>query len=224
MFKQELVQNPKACPVRPYWDPLLRRDVHARVDLIKRLHRVGIVEFRKKIKCSVGIFFVKKKSPDWIRMVIDARLTNFRHRTPPVARLGSGDNFTQLDLHGESLDHFLGASGHQHFGYGNELDVSDCFYQFKIPSLAQWFGLDFPQDVDFWAQHGIDISRVWDDDTATELAVSSREVVYPVISAMAMGWSWALYLAHETISHLARSSGLSPSLEFREATFSSIVA
>ena len=108
MFKQELVQNPKACPVRPYWDPLLRRDVHARVDLIKRLHRVGIVEFRKKIKCSVGIFFVKKKSPDWIRMVIDARLTNFRHRTPPVARLGSGDNFTQLDLHGESLDHFWG--------------------------------------------------------------------------------------------------------------------
>lgn len=214
--QRELSENPSACPVRPYWDPVLRHSQAARIDLIKRLHQVGIVEFRKRIKSTVGIFFVRKKTPQWNRMVIDARLVNFRHKTPPVARLGGGVNFTQLDLSNESLHHFLGADSTTHVGYGNELDVSDCFYQYKISNMAQWFGIDFPQTSGFWLKHGIDISSVFDDDTETECHVHFDEVVYPVIGAMAMGWSWALYLAHESVSFLARTASPCVSLEFRD--------
>lgn len=212
----ELNKDPHACPSRPYWDPVLKFDPAARVDLIKRLHRVGIVEFRKRIKCTVGIFFVKKKSPEWIRMVVDARLTNFRHKTPPVSRLGSGVNFAHLDVSDESVHHYLKSYVGEHVGYGNELDVSDCFYQFKIPTMAQWFGIDFPKSRGFWEKEGISVESVFEDDLGVHVDVGPDEVVYPVIGAMAMGWSWALYLAHESVSFLARTCTPSASLEFRD--------
>ena len=47
-----------ACPAVPYWDPRLRASEAARVDLILKLSRVGIIAFRRKIKASVGLFCV----------------------------------------------------------------------------------------------------------------------------------------------------------------------
>ena len=214
--QKELQNNPSACPPRPYWDPTLKFSPKARIDLITRLHKVGIIEFRKRIKSSVGIFFVRKKTSQWIRMVIDARLTNFRHKTPPATRLGGGTNFAYLDMSDESLEHYLGAEPFQHVGFGNELDVSDCFYQFRIPTMAQWFGIDFPKTAGFWKQHGIDITTVFEDDMGCCIDVAPNEIVYPVVGAMAMGWSWALYMAHETVSYIARSTSIGPSLEFRD--------
>ena len=149
-------------------------------------------------------------------MVIDARITNFRHRVPPTTRLGSGSNFAHLDVSDESLQHFLGATEGEQLGFGNELDVSDCFYQFRIPNMAQWFGIDFPKPAEFWSQYGVDLKNVYEDDLECDIALQPGETVYPVIGAMAMGWSWALFLAHESVSYLARMASPSPGLELRD--------
>ena len=45
---------------------------------------------------------------------------------------------------------------------------------------------------------------------------SSSEVLFPVISAMSMGWAWALYLANETIAGIVRQSAPDPRAELRE--------
>ena len=212
---EDLAKNPEACPVKPYWDPLLRRDESRCIDLICRLYRVGIIDFRAKIKSTVGLFFVKKKDPAWIRMVIDARIPNFHHRTPPVTRLGGASNFAELDLSQESLRKHFGPK-HGDVGYANEMDVSDCFYQFKIPEMTQWFGIDLPKSVRFWSQHGIHLRNIFDDDSGESIQVTDDCCVYPCIGAMAMGWSWALFFANECISHIARMSQPERPFEFRE--------
>eukprot|EP00438_Fugacium_kawagutii_P017101 Skav204591 [mRNA] locus=scaffold672:132020:137458:- [translate_table: standard] len=111
------------------------------------------------IKSKVGLFFVKKKDPNYIRMVVDARIPNFHHRAPPITRLGSGVNFGELDLSQDSINHFLPDLSNDDVGFGNELDVADAFYQFKVPQMAQWFGMDYPKTVGYWRSRGIVLSK-----------------------------------------------------------------
>ena len=60
-------------PIRPYWDPRLAKSREERWRLFRRLWEIGPIGLCRAIKARVGIFFVRKKSPDEIRMVIDAR-------------------------------------------------------------------------------------------------------------------------------------------------------
>ena len=92
-IQQRLLDFPDRCPAQPYWDPTLRQDKSARRSLIKLLYHAGVIGFRTKIKAKVGFFSVKKKDPQAIRLVIDARIPNFCHHSPPVTRLGSAYNF-----------------------------------------------------------------------------------------------------------------------------------
>lgn len=55
----------------PYWDPTLRRNRKELERLLVGLANSGLVTFRTAIREKIGIFFVKKKTPEWIRMVID---------------------------------------------------------------------------------------------------------------------------------------------------------
>jgi len=93
-----------ADPIRPYWDLILRRDSQARWDLFKKLWDVKLLGFRVAIKAKVGLFFVKKKKPTEIRMVVDARQANRCHRRPPVTRLSSANALVELDMSSEGLD------------------------------------------------------------------------------------------------------------------------
>lgn len=78
--------------------------------------------------------------------------------------------------------------------------MSDCFYQFSLEEAAAWFGLDDPRAYDEWRHLGFEVSDVYDYRLGCRRPTSDDEVLYPVVSAMSMGWSWALFLANETVS------------------------
>ena len=90
-YQREILTEscPDTASFRPYWDPALRYDGGKRLDFIHRLFRAGLMELRPVAGSFVGAFFVKKKSPDQIRMVIDCRGTNNMCGDPPVTRLAS---------------------------------------------------------------------------------------------------------------------------------------
>ncbi|CAK9057554.1 unnamed protein product [Durusdinium trenchii] len=101
-------------------------------------------------------------------------------------------------------------------GWGAELDVADCFYQFEMKQLAKWFGIDDPRKTADWAKAGVDITEVYDEDLETMVLLNDDTVVYPVIGAMPMGWTWALFFANETVAAIARATAPERPLECRE--------
>jgi hypothetical protein len=218
-------------PIKPYWDPVLRSCRKQRLQFIKILVQTGLIGFRKAIKSKVGIFFVKKKDPKFIRMIIDARLTNWCHRRPPVTRLGAGSCYVDLDLSDEALfDTVTGVGalpstdftgGHMHDetstgGFGNEADVQDCFYNYSMPSLASWFGIDEPLTVLEWRSVGISIQSYFDDNLQKEVPVHDHLVLYPCVEALSMGWSWALYFANEAVAYAVGKSAVARHSDVRE--------
>ena len=211
-FKSE---NPNNCPRQPYWDPKLRNDAEARTDFFVRLCKVGVLSFRTRIRSKVAIFFVKKKSPDAIRMIIDARITNVHHRTPTVTRLGSAVNYSDLDLSDESLAENFGKENSE-IGWGSEMDVSDCFYQFQIKEMASWFGIDYPKTAAFWRGRGVSLDRIFDEEAGRYVSVKDGTVLFPVVNVMPMGWTWALFFANETVAHLVAKSDVKSSGALRE--------
>ena len=78
------IANDGVCKIKPYWDPVLRRSPKKLKQLIVRLSQKGLVSFRTGIKERIGIFCVRKKTPEWIRLIIDARRANWSHQPPPV--------------------------------------------------------------------------------------------------------------------------------------------
>ena len=198
---RELRENPLACPKQPYWDPILKSDEKLRGQFIGQLNQVGIVGFSRSIKASVGLFFVNKKDPAFIRMVVDARISNFHHVDPPITRLGSGANFTELELNPDILGAKIGTREHGPIGYGAELDVADCFWQFRVDELAEWFGIRMPRPAKVWREFGADTSGFEDN---------------AVMTGMAMGWKWALFFANEVVASITKRSQPSFPLELRE--------
>ena len=212
---KRLKEDPSACPPRPYWDPVLKNSKAIRTKLLIDLWRVGVISFRTSIKASVGLFFVKKKTPEFIRMVVDCRISNIHHRSPPVTRLGSGSGFIDFDLSPEMLGRKFGGDASQ-VGWGSEMDVSDCFYQFSMPEMSKWFGIDDPRPFKEWQLHGVNFNTVFDEDLNQEVHINSDTVLYPVIGVMPMGWSWALWFANETVAAIANGSTINPPAEIRE--------
>ena len=87
--------------------------------------------------------------------------------------------------------------------HGNEGDVADCFYNFLNRDLADYFAFNDPITVSDLRAHGIQIDSTWNSELQAHVAVSPSTVVYPVMEAMCMGWSWALYSTHEAVCALA---------------------
>ena len=211
-FKTE---NPNSCPRQPYWDPTLRNDAKARTDFFVRLCKVGVPSFRTRTRSKVGIFFVKKKTPNAIRMIIDARITNIHPRTPPVTRLGSAVNYSDLDLSEESLSTNIGKDANE-VGWGSEMDVSDCFYQFEVKEMASWFGIDFPRTAGFWPDQGVSLDKIFDEESGRYVPVTDGTTLFPVVNVMPMGRTWALFFANETVAHLVAKSDKYGSAVLRE--------
>ena len=207
--RAELSQDPNAMPKHPYWDPTLRTDECERLRLFKQMFDIGLVDLQPSIRARAGIFFVKKKDPRYIRLIIDGRQANYQHRRPPVTRLGSAACLAELRLPS-------GQASGSAFGFGQEMDVSDAFYQFRVDEAGAWFGLDQARAYDQWKNLGFVVDTVYDYDLGARRPVRGNEKLFPVVSAMSMGWSWALFLANETISAIVRESSPHPSAELRE--------
>ena len=184
--------------IRPYWDPLLRQSHEVRTHFIVRLTKAGLVELRSGPESFVGVFFVKKKTPDQIRMVVDSRATNELCRDPPVTRLGSSRCYAELHLD------FDQGSSHS-MAWGQEADVDDCFYRFAIPEMTQFFAMDHPLSVEQWVKLGVTVDRVYDSVTKCHFKPSLDATLYPCFKVVPMGWNWALFLCHEAVLRIATS-------------------
>lgn len=73
------------------------------------------------VLAKAGIFCIKKKIPQYIRMIIDGKQANFMHRQPPVTRLGSSTCLAEL-----RLDKLV--VGSNNTPMARKCDVTDCFY------------------------------------------------------------------------------------------------
>ncbi|CAK0907206.1 unnamed protein product, partial [Prorocentrum cordatum] len=188
-------------PIKPYWDPVLRSSRLERWRLFRVLYELGLITFRPRLRARAALFFVKKKKPGEIRMIVDARQANACHRAPPTTRLGSAGALADLDF----------SDGDGSFGgvgsvvgwdpHGNEADVEDCFYNFSIDGLAEWFGFDDPLlAATIRDTYGINIGSYWDPDLHRMVAATDDVVLCPCMRAMCMGWSWALFFAQEAVS------------------------
>ena len=182
----------------PYWDPVLRRSPRKVDTLLRGLFDRGVVSFRSALKADVGVFFVKKKDPAKIRMIVDCRRANACHRAPPSTRLSSAFALGDLDL----SDRTLHSSG---FGSlcpikitGSAADVNDCFYQFCLPEASSWFGVRRLVDAYSWGAR-----RIYDDDLREFRRVVPGEMLYPVFEAVPMGWAFALHFCHEAVARIA---------------------
>ena len=196
------------CRIKPYWDPKLRHSKSEVVRLMVGLAQKGLVTFRTRIKERIGIFCVKKKTPEWNRMVIDARRVNYFHKTPPTTRLATPRSFLDIqfdrDMEGKPC------------AFGIEADVADCFYNFFHEPFASWFGVDCPMTRRQWEEAGWKTTQIFSDETQTFFWPSTEKVLFPVFRGLAMGWSWALFLANEAVAHIVCGRVPAPITEVRD--------
>ena len=189
-----------------YWDPALGRSRVRKRQLLKRLCRLRVCGAHFQRKCSVGLFFVKKKDGYHIRMVVDARLPNLLHQSPPSVSLGSPSALSELCLDAHALE--VGGWGGltaecfkpQFESTQSEADVRDAFYQFHLPELGSWFCLDQCRAGD------VDVKEAWCDDRRDWFPVTPDTLVWVALDAMCMGWTWAMFFCQSAVSMWACES------------------
>ncbi|CAK0812001.1 unnamed protein product, partial [Prorocentrum cordatum] len=197
----ELADEPH---IEPYWDPLLNPRVRANhprlLALLKRLADMGIVVATRRKKATVGLFFVEKKG-DRLRMIVDGRQPNQYHRLPPQTSMASVEALASVQV-GADWRRRCSMKPDEAALYAATVDLKDGFHQFKIPHLSEWFVFDMPgvQAKD------LGVHQVYDGDAKAFVDVAPDDYVWPAYGGLAMGWSWALWICHETLAQVMRSS------------------
>ena len=167
--------------VQPYLDPALRNPKTMR-NLVKKLFEAGVITFRRKCRCKVGLFFVVKKD-GMLRMVVDCRLANMLHHLPPYADLATASALSQMDFSDSFLNSQvfaeLGTPLELHF---SSLDLTDGFYQFEFEEASSFFCLDhLVQACDFG------VKRIYDDDVQGFTDVGASKWLYLCFRVIPMG-------------------------------------
>ena len=197
----ELADEPH---VEPYWDPVLNPRVRANhqrlLALLRRLADMGIVVATRRKKATVGLFFVEKKG-DRLRMIVDGRQPNQFHRLPPQTSMASVEALAAVQV-GADWRQRCSIGSDEAALYAASVDLKDGFHQFKIPHLSEWFVFDMPgvRAMDLGVQ------QVYDGDVGGFVDVAPDDYVWPAYGGLAMGWSWALWICHETLAHVMRAS------------------
>ena len=44
------------------------------------MHEIGLLDLQPTIRAKAGLFCVRKKTPEYNRLIVDARQANFQHR------------------------------------------------------------------------------------------------------------------------------------------------
>ena len=85
-----------ACPpVRPYGDPVLKRNRRKLVALVRKLLRLGLFRLTSSLRSFVGVFCVRKKDGRQ-RLNLDCILTNLLFAPPPSTALASMESLCGL--------------------------------------------------------------------------------------------------------------------------------
>lgn len=134
-----------------------------------------------------------KKTPEWIRLIIDARRANWSHQSPPATRLATPRSFMDVQYH---------KHGDGPLAFGVEADVTDCFYNFMNEKTASWFGVDLPITCGRWKQLGGGGGPIFSDETQSFFMPSDEQTLFPLFRGLCMGWAWALFLANEAVAFI----------------------
>ncbi len=170
-----------------YWDPRLKSSRSAYVSFVKELKNRNMCKFQlEKPLERVGVFFVRRKDGR-LRLIVDARRTNQRVRTPPTTRLASASALSEIIVDESDIVRF------------SVQDIANCFYELHIPDgLSQWFGL-MPLTA---SDQGIAElqGEVWDP----------HQLIFPVLSVLPMGFSWSVFWTQEAHRFLVNQSKACP--------------
>ena len=93
------------------------------LELIKRLHSVGFIGFRLRVRSFIGLFAVGKKDGSQ-RLIIDARSANDLHRRAPYAPLASSSAVSEVLLNAADST----SEGDTAIPHGTSIDFQDGFY------------------------------------------------------------------------------------------------
>jgi len=97
-----------------------------------------------------------------------------------------------------------------------EADVSDCFYNYTIKEIVDWFGVDEPMSVQELSGLGLDVSSVFDPSLGCNVPVTADTILYPCFEGLSMGWSWAIFFANESVSKDVEDAGGEKGSDVRE--------
>ena len=185
--------------VTPFWDARLAKDRSERRALIDRLHKVGLITWRREARCHIGVFFVRKKL-DQIRMVLDCRPVNQLHRPPPKSRLATPGALATLNLAEEwsQLSSQTGVAPTMSVA-GASIDLQDGYYQFECENLSSWFCLGETYSVD-----ALGLQQIFDEPSRSYSAAVPGERVWACFRGLPMGWSWALFFCHSALEEAGR--------------------
>ena len=136
-----------------------------------------MIEFRSAAKSIITPFFVSKKNGR-LRLVLDCRATNQMFMPPPDIALAAGYTFAQLEV------------GPDQVMYTAQSDVKDYFYSIGLPEELRGFFCVPSIPI---ADLGLDLSEGYEGVTE----------VFPFLTVVPMGWSWAMWIAQRIHQHQA---------------------
>ncbi len=91
--------------------------------------------------------------------------------------------------------------------FGSSVDLCDGFYQFLAPWVASWFGLDVCMTAaEIMVEFEMPYVPVFDELTHEWDRLTGDDLVEGCFGGLAMGWSWALYFAHDALSDAFRAA------------------
>ena len=131
------------------------------------------------------------------RLIIDARYASQCCRRPPSSKLGTSATIGDVDL----SDATMKAAGLQDPTlYAAAVDLTDCFYQFTVREMAEWFACEWTETAETWG-----VRQVWCPAARGFVPVAPEERLCWVFEGLPMGWSWSLFFAQEVMSQVVSS-------------------
>ena len=91
-----------AGPIQPHVDPRLAKSPEVYAKFLVELQQRGQLSFSEERSHTVGVFFVRKKSSDELRLIIDTRMANLRFRDPWSTSLPSAAALAALETPDDS--------------------------------------------------------------------------------------------------------------------------
>ena len=197
--------------IEPYWDPLLDPNVPANrsrlLDFLRQLVAAGLVTGVRRKKARIGLFFVPKKTPGSLRLIVDARQPNQLHRLPPSTTLASVEKLLGVSVDPSVVFAELDPDerpAEPETVLGGSVDLQDGFYQFRNSRMCGWFTIDLKVQAS-----ELGLTKFWCDEAQQYLPVSPDTWVWPAFSGMAMGWSWGMHVCHEILTSVLERTATS---------------
>ena len=159
--------------------------------LLLRLWQSGMLSTCQMMKEEVSVFTVLKKFENGTRssrLVWDLRRANLRWKAPPWVPLGSPISMACFDLAEDLLQRRVLSSC--------QGDLPDFFYTLELPpGMGEWLVFD-----------GVTTEELVNYAKAMDVLLGIPSDDKHLQKVLAMGWSWAVFLAHSSCRALSRKA------------------